>query len=164
MSGQQLTKRVRGGLAWPGTPGWTHRSCFECTVLPKKEDPKNIQNGPKMDEKSDWTSSRISRNWVTPFWEREVTICRIVTRFRWNYYFQPYKQPAKLHIKIFCCFVRSFVVRIVSSFLFLIFKKSDYHCTGNIWTPANWKLEWSISFGYSSIIKCSSKCHYCLSQ
>ena len=70
MSGHQVTKRVRGGLAWPGTPGWTHRSCFECTVLPKKEDPKNIQNGPKMDEKSDWTSSRISRNWVTPFWER----------------------------------------------------------------------------------------------
>ena len=56
---QACTKGVQRDLR-PGT----RRS--ECTV-PKNKDRKNSHNGLKMDQMSEWTTSRVSRNWLTPF-------------------------------------------------------------------------------------------------
>ena len=59
MSGHKVTRRVRGGLAWPGTQSG-HPGAMHCS--PKKNE--NSQNGPKMDQTSEWTTSRVSRKYA----------------------------------------------------------------------------------------------------
>ena len=53
---------IRGVQAWSRGISVAWDPTLDCTV-PKK----NIHNGPKMEQTSEWATSRVSRNWLTPF-------------------------------------------------------------------------------------------------